>query len=133
MGAQKDVEQVIGLETSHVTSQSKGEGVVEVHEGHPAPKVHFNIWSCLGVNFSISATPIAIGTMLVLAVGVGGPPIFFYEFLFAGTGQVILATAMAELASAIPHSTGQYLGPRLFQNAELTIFLPSPQALRTGS
>lgn len=70
------------------------------------PQVHFNIWTCLGVNFSVTATPIAIGTFLALAIGVGGPPIFFYEYIFAGIGQLILCVAMAEVASAIPHSTG---------------------------
>lgn len=74
------------------------------------PKVHFNIWACLGVNFSITATPIAIGTMLALAIGVGGPPFFFYEYLFAGIGQLVLCVAMAEVASAIPHSTGMCHG-----------------------
>lgn len=78
----------------------------DVSIGVVKPKVHFNLWSCLGLNFSITATPLAIGTFLSLAVGVGGPPMFFYEFIFAGTFQVILAVAMAELASAIPHSTG---------------------------
>lgn len=110
MGAEKDNhEQVVGMEASDGASQDKTEDTANAQGDVVRPKVHFNIWSCLGVNFSISATPISIGTMLVLAVGVGGAPIFFYEFLFAGTGQLILAIAMAELASAIPHSTGQYL------------------------
>jgi len=94
------------------------------------PKVHFNIWACLGVNFSITATPIAIGTMLALAIGVGGPPFFFYEYLFAGVGQLFLCVAMAEVASAIPHSTGMFEPSCWIEWSER--LMASEQVLRTG-
>lgn len=45
--------------------------------GEVKPQVHFNLWSCLGMNFSISSTPLAIGTYLSLAVGVGVRPSSF--------------------------------------------------------
>jgi choline transport protein len=71
-------------------------------------KRHFSIWASIGVNYSISATPLTVGSNLALAIGVGGSPTFFYGFLFTGFFQMILCLAMAELASAMPHSSGQY-------------------------
>ncbi|KAK2743503.1 hypothetical protein FQN57_004800 [Myotisia sp. PD_48] len=91
----------------------------EIQDAEPAPKVHFSVLSCLGVNFSISATPLAIGSYLALSIGTGGPPFFFYEFIFAGIGQIILCVALAELASSFPHSLGPahwvaVLGPKKY-------------------
>ena len=77
----------------------------DTQEGE-SPKVHFNVWAALGVNFSITATPLTAGTYLALAVGVGGSPIFFYEYIFAAFFQIVLCLGMAEIASAIPHSSG---------------------------
>jgi choline transport protein len=71
-------------------------------------KRHFSIWASIGVNYSVSATPLTVGSNLALAIGVGGSPMFFYGFLFTGFFQMILCLAMAELASAMPHSSGQY-------------------------
>jgi amino acid permease len=98
-------------------------------EGEVKPQVHFNLLSCLGLNFSITATPLSVGTYLALAVGVGGPPIFFFEFVFAGFGQLVLALALAELASAIPHSTGAYDHTDLSGDILLTF---GPQVRPTG-
>lgn len=77
------------------------------HAEEARPEVHFNLWAVLGVNFSITATPLTVGTYLALAVGVGGSPIFFYEYIFAAFFQLILCLGMAEIASSIPHSSGQ--------------------------
>lgn len=71
-------------------------------------KRHFSIWASIGVNYSISATPLTVGSILALAIGFGGSPMFFYGFLFTGFFQMILCLAMAEIASAMPHSSGQY-------------------------
>jgi choline transport protein len=71
-------------------------------------KRHLSIRASIGVNYSISATPLTVGSNLALAIGVGGSPMFFYRFLFTGFFQIILCLAMAELASAMPHSSGQY-------------------------
>ncbi|PGG96979.1 hypothetical protein AJ79_09386 [Helicocarpus griseus UAMH5409] len=80
-------------------------------------KHHFNLLSCLGMNFSITCTPLTIGTYLSLSIGTGGAPFFFYDFIFSGTGQIILCLALAELASALPHPSGPahwavVLGPK---------------------
>ncbi|GMG23015.1 unnamed protein product [Aspergillus oryzae var. brunneus] len=60
-------------------------------------------WGALGMNFTITAAPISIGSFLALAIGLGGSPFFFYGFLFTGLGQLILCLAAAEIASSRPH------------------------------
>ena len=94
---------------SHSGEEKKSDNLesqVSIDAEEVKPKVHFNLLSCLGVNFSITATPVAIGTYLALSIGTGGPPFFFFDFLYAGFFQIILCLALAELASAIPHSSG---------------------------
>jgi choline transport protein len=71
-------------------------------------KKHFNIWAALGLNYSIASPPLVMGFYLSLAVGAGGPSVYFYSFLIAAFGQLVIVLALAELASAIPHSSGMY-------------------------
>lgn len=81
------------LETGEITSESHA---------------HFNIWSTLGITFSVTATPIAIGTYLALAIGVGGSPVFVFAYILTSIMNMIVCLSMAELASAFPHSSGMY-------------------------
>ncbi|OJD19126.1 hypothetical protein AJ78_00912 [Emergomyces pasteurianus Ep9510] len=102
-----------------VESTPSSESRSESHIAEASPKINFSLLSCLGVNFSITATPLAIGTYLALSIGTGGPPFFFYEFVFAGIGQIILCLALAELASSFPHALGPahwvaVLGPKKY-------------------
>lgn len=76
------------------------------------PKVHFRFWQTLGMNFSLTCTPMAIGSYLALIGGLGGFPYFVWCFVFAGSFQILLGTTIAELASALPHSSGQYGSPQ---------------------
>lgn len=73
------------------------------------PKVHFRLWQTLGLNFSLTCTPMAIGSYLALIGGLGGFPYFVWCFVFAGAFQILLGTTIAELASAMPHSSGEHL------------------------
>ncbi|KAE8317377.1 hypothetical protein BDV41DRAFT_561593 [Aspergillus transmontanensis] len=71
------------------------------------------------MNFTITAAPIPIGSFLALTIGLGGPPFFFYGFLFIGLGQLFLCLAAAEIASSMPHPLGQAywvvrLGPQKY-------------------
>ena len=77
-------------------------------EGNATPKVHFRLWQTLGMNFSITAAPIAIGAYLALIIGLGGFPYYVWCYIFAGCFQLILCLTIAEFASAIPHSSGQH-------------------------
>ena len=70
------------------------------------PKVHFNLIQTLGMAFSITAPPIAIGLYLNLIIGVGGSPYYIWALLFVRFFQLISCFAIAEMASAIPHSSG---------------------------
>lgn len=68
---------------------------------------HFNLWSCLGINYSIIATPLSIGTYLAFNIGVGGSPVYIFGYLVATTFQIIVCISLAEMAAAFPHSTGE--------------------------
>lgn len=75
------------------------------------PKVHFRLWQTLGMNFSLTCTPMAVGSYLALIGGLGGFPYFVWCFVFAGSFQIVLGTTIAELASALPHSSGSCTSP----------------------
>lgn len=71
-------------------------------------KSRFNIWAAIGIQFSISATPLAVGVYITLVLGAGGSPYFFYAFLVAVLGQMLVCTCMAEIASVFPHASGMF-------------------------
>jgi hypothetical protein len=99
-------ESEIGVgDTADVVLQHGG-GAGEKH-GILQPKVHFRLWQTLGMNFSLTCTPMAVGSYLALIGGLGGFPYFVWCFVFAGSFQIVLGTTIAELASAMPHSSGQ--------------------------
>jgi choline transport protein len=83
-----------------LTADSVGVGEVK-------PKVHFNLLTTFGVQFSVTATPLALGTYTSLTIGVGGSAGYFWGFIFVGIFQFITCLAVAEIASAIPHSSGE--------------------------
>jgi choline transport protein len=68
---------------------------------------HFNLWSCLGINYSTIATPLSIGTYLAFNIGVGGSPVYIFGYLVATIFQIIVCISLAEMAAAFPHSTGE--------------------------
>ncbi|KAH7034674.1 amino acid/polyamine transporter I [Microdochium trichocladiopsis] len=67
----------------------------------------FSVLAAIGIQYSISATPLAIGGYLTFILGVGGSPFFFYCFLVAVTGQMLVCLSLAEIASVYPHASGQ--------------------------
>ena len=74
------------------------------------PKTHFSLLGAIGVQYSVTSAPIAIGTYMSLAIGLGGSPAYFWGFFMVGFLQLAVCLAAAELASAIPHSSGMYPG-----------------------
>lgn len=82
------------------------------HLGEVKPKVHFSLLSAIGVQYSVTGAPIAIGTYLSLVVGLGGSPAYFWGFVLMGVMQTATCLAVAELASAIPHSSGKSRYPK---------------------
>lgn len=71
----------------------------------------FNLLSTLGIAFSYIATPLSIGTYLVLSVGAGGSPYFFYGYLTAFVCNTLVALSLAEMAAFLPHSSGKWQKP----------------------
>ena len=69
----------------------------------------FSVLSAIGIQFSISATPLTVGSYLVFILGAGGSPFFFYAFLVAATGQLLVCTCLAEIASVFPHASGKFV------------------------
>ncbi|PVH71908.1 amino acid transporter [Cadophora sp. DSE1049] len=70
-------------------------------------KPRFSVLAVIGIQYSISATPLAIGSYITFVLGAGGSPFFFYAFLVAAVGQLLVCTSMAEIASVFPHASGQ--------------------------
>lgn len=66
----------------------------------------FSLWSVLGVNYSLTCTPIAIGTYLSVSIGVGGSPVFFFGYILAACMNLVICACLAEMAAIFPHSSG---------------------------
>lgn len=70
-------------------------------------KPRFSVLAAIGIQFSISATPLAVGGYLTFILGLGGSPYFFYGFLVAAFGQILLCLSLAEIAAVYPHASGK--------------------------
>lgn len=88
----------------HLSSLSKENVSEDAHDARS--KVHFSMLGALGLQFSITGAPITLGTYLSLTIGAGGSPGYFWGFVMVGFFQFIVGLAVAELASALPHSSG---------------------------
>jgi len=90
-------------------SQTNVEG--EVHETQVLDEgqldsQRLNIWSTVGVQYSTTASPLALGAYLQLVLGAGGSPYLFWGIIVAMSGQFLVAFSLAELAAAFPHASG---------------------------
>lgn len=74
--------------------------------GSVKAKVHFSLWAAIGQQYSITGAPLTVGTYLSLSIGVGRSPAFFWGFIVVAFFNGITCLAVAELASAFPHSSG---------------------------
>jgi len=79
----------------------------EVVDHTPSLEKRFSLLSTLGVNTSITCTPLAIGTYLSVVIGVGGSPVFVYAYLVAVALNLLVCASLAEIASSYPHSSGE--------------------------
>ncbi|KAH6980624.1 putative amino acid transporter [Ilyonectria sp. MPI-CAGE-AT-0026] len=98
-----DAERKEPLEPLASNAISVAEGTAE----HSQLEQPFGVYSVIGMSYSLSATPMAIGTYLVFTVGVGGSPFFLYCFILTFVFNVISTLSLAELASIYPHASGQ--------------------------
>lgn len=85
------------------------ESTGEVEDASTALKKTFNIWSTLGISYSITSTPLAIGTYLSLVVGIEGSPGFFFAYILAVSLNLVVCLSLAELSSVFPHTSGKLL------------------------
>jgi hypothetical protein len=81
---------------------------VDVH----APKESFSLWSSLGLQYSLTATPLAIGSYLASVIGVGGSPVFIYGYVFAVLCNLCVCVSLAEIAAVYPHTSGMHTSSR---------------------
>lgn len=107
-----DTDSTKGVTSAAITHQpSNMEGEVVVSQGVVVEarelRSRFSVLSAIGIQFSITATPLAVGSYLTFTLGAGGSPFFFYAFLVAAIGQMLVCTSMAEIASVFPHASGQ--------------------------
>ncbi|KAJ5376424.1 hypothetical protein N7509_013310 [Penicillium cosmopolitanum] len=79
----------------------------QIFETTQLDRNRFNIWSTIGIQFSVIAPPLAIASYTTLITGVGGSAFYFWGFLVAAIGQTLVAISLAELASAYPHTSGK--------------------------
>lgn len=71
------------------------------------PEKAFSLWSTLGIAFSITSTPLAIGTYLSVAIGVGGSPVSWFGYIMTILFNMCVCLSLAEMASIMPHSSGR--------------------------
>lgn len=66
----------------------------------------FNIWSALGLQYSLTSTPLAVGSYLASVIGVGGSPTFVFGYIFAVACNLCICVSLAEIAAVHPHTSG---------------------------
>ncbi|KAF4973102.1 hypothetical protein FSARC_533 [Fusarium sarcochroum] len=82
--------------------------VTDYAEGHTRDlTVNFNLWSTLGLVYSLTATPFGVGTYLSLNLFLGGSPFYIYGYIFAVSLNIILCVCLAEMSALHPHPSGQ--------------------------
>ena len=78
----------------------------DVEDVTPALAKRLNLFSTLGISYSITATPLGVGTYLSVVIGVGGSPVYFFGYIFAVVLNLLVCLSLAEIASVYPHSSG---------------------------
>ncbi|KAB8217748.1 amino acid permease-domain-containing protein [Aspergillus novoparasiticus] len=86
-------------------TRQEGQLVSEIDE-RQLPADRFSLWSTVGVQFSVTGSPLAIGSYLQLVMGAGGSPYFFWCLVVAIMGQFLICVSLAELSSVYPHAAG---------------------------
>ncbi|KAL4795361.1 amino acid permease-domain-containing protein [Aspergillus venezuelensis] len=87
-------------------TSSMAEGQIRIHEDERRMSIRFNLWSTLGLVYSTTATPIAVGSYLTFSLELGESPYYTYCYIFAVGLNIILCAALADIAAVYPHSSG---------------------------
>ena len=99
----KDLHETSGADLGREVSSTVG----EAHAVTQLNEERFNLWSVLGVQYTLGAAPIAISGYMGFTLGVGGSPYFFWCLIVAGFMQGLNTLTLAELASVYPHVAGK--------------------------
>ena len=70
-------------------------------------KSRFSVLAAIGIQYSITATPLAVGGYLTFIVGLGGSPYFLYAYCVSAFGQFLVCLSLAEIAAVYPHASGK--------------------------
>lgn len=90
-----------------ITSQRQGAtSEIIITSQSDTPK-RFNLYSVLGISFSITATPLGIGSYLAVVIGVGGSPVYLYGYIVAVALNLLVCLSLAEIAAVHPHASGK--------------------------
>ncbi|KIW36491.1 uncharacterized protein PV06_11258 [Exophiala oligosperma] len=94
--------------TSRMDEVPPPEADIDVSTGRVSPKTKpFKLWSTLGIAYSITSTPLAIGTYLAVSIGVGGSPVSIFGYIMVVILDMCICVSLAEMAAIMPHSAGQ--------------------------
>lgn len=99
----------MGEKSPDPTNQTNGEVEVletQILDEGQLDSGRLNIWSTVGVQYSTTASPLALGAYLQLVLGAGGSPYLFWGILVAMSAQFLTAFSLAELAASFPHASG---------------------------
>lgn len=124
----------VQLAADTLPSKSSNEMQIESHEeGHERQlRITFNLWSTLGLVYSITATPFGVGSYLTFSLILGGSPFYIYGYIFAVTFNIVLCVALAEISSIYPHPSGTSRGSMAYFG-EHGLTSRRQQAIFTGS
>jgi choline transport protein len=99
----------IDSEKGVANATDSGSGSLHVGQTDRQIKKPFTTLSALGIGYGTTNTAIGILLVLFSTLPMGGSPLLFWGFfVMAGVG-LATATTLSEMASAIPHSGGQYI------------------------
>ena len=70
-------------------------------------KERFSLWSTVGLLYSVTNTPVMLGTFLATVVGVGGSPVFIWGYILSFALNMCVCTSLAEIAAVYPHASGE--------------------------
>ena len=104
-----EAETSAGMKAFSTSDHSGKAPTNESGQGDVKPKTHFSLLGAIGIQYSLTSAPLAIGFYLSMVIGLGGSPAYFWGFILMGFFQVFVCLAVCELASAIPHSAGSSL------------------------